>query len=100
MFMSITITGIVINGVVVPSSPLPEGEQVEIHLKPSRPEQTFGAGPRIAPGELRKMSRQDRQAILAAAAELAEQDYRDDKELTGFEAFAEEELDDDEADAP
>jgi hypothetical protein len=33
------------------------------------------------------MPREQRQAILAAAAELAEQDYRDDKELTGFEAF-------------
>jgi hypothetical protein len=30
--MSTTITGVVINGVVVPSSPLPEGTRVEIHL--------------------------------------------------------------------
>jgi hypothetical protein len=30
--MSTTITGVVTNGVVVPSSPLPEGAQVEIHL--------------------------------------------------------------------
>jgi hypothetical protein len=27
---------------------------------------------------------------------MAEQDFRDDKELTGFDAFGEEELDDDE----
>jgi hypothetical protein len=33
---------------------------------------------------------------LAAAAEIAEHDYRDDKELTGFDAFSEE-LDDDSA---
>ena len=49
----------------------------------------------ITPGELRKMSREQRQAILAAAAELAEQDYCDDKELTGFDAFSEEDWDDD-----
>jgi len=30
--MSITITGTVTNGVVVPSSPLPEGAHVEIHV--------------------------------------------------------------------
>ena len=49
--------------------------------------------------ELRQMPREQRQAILAAAAELAEEDYRTDKELTGFQAFSEEELDDDESDA-
>jgi hypothetical protein len=32
--MSTTITGVVTNGVVVPSSPLPEGMRVEIHLVP------------------------------------------------------------------
>jgi hypothetical protein len=36
--MSTTITGVVTNGVVVPSSPLPEGAQVEIHLIANRPE--------------------------------------------------------------
>jgi hypothetical protein len=30
--MSITITGVVTHGVVIPSSPLPEGARVEIHL--------------------------------------------------------------------
>jgi hypothetical protein len=30
--MSTTITGVVTNGVIVPSSPLPEGTRVEIHL--------------------------------------------------------------------
>jgi hypothetical protein len=30
--MSTTITGVVTNGVVVPSSPLPDGARVEIHL--------------------------------------------------------------------
>ena len=45
------------------------------------------------------MPREQRQAILAAAAKMAEQDYRDDKELTGFDAFSEEELDADESDS-
>jgi hypothetical protein len=36
--MSTTVTGVVMNGVVVPSSPLPEGAQVEIHLQLNRPE--------------------------------------------------------------
>jgi hypothetical protein len=49
--------------------------------------------------ELRRVPREQRQAILAAAAELAEEDYRSDKELTGFQAFSEEELDDGESDS-
>jgi hypothetical protein len=36
------------------------------------------------------MPREQRQAILAAAAERAEEDYRSDKELTGFDALADE----------
>ena len=97
--MSITITGVVSNGVVVPNSPLPEGARVEIRLQPARPEGEPVAATRFTPGELRRMPREQRQAILAAAAEMAEQDYRSDKELTGFEAFSEEEFDDDESDS-
>ena len=73
------IAGVVRNGVVIPSTPLPEGTQVHIHLTPA---------------ELRRMPREQRYAILAAAAEMAEEDYRSDKNLSGFEAFSEEELDD------
>jgi hypothetical protein len=51
----------------------------------------------VTPRELRMMPREQRQAVLAAAAELAEQDYRSDKDLTGFEAFSEKEIDDDES---
>ena len=51
------------------------------------------------PAELRRMPREQRQAVLAAAAEMAEDDYRTVRELTGFEAFSEEELSDDEPDA-
>ena len=54
---------------------------------------------RLTPTELRRMPREQRQVILAAAAEMAEQDYRSDKELTGFEAFSEEERNDDESDS-
>ncbi len=36
--MSTTITGIVTNGLIVPSSPLPEGAMVDIHLQPVGPE--------------------------------------------------------------
>lgn len=94
--MSTTITGIVTNGVVVPSSPLPEGARVEIHLQSTTSEVPAA---RLTPGELRGMPREQRQAILAVAAEMAEEDYHSDKDLTGFEAFSEEEFDDDEADA-
>ncbi len=97
--MSIPVRGIVNNGVVVPEAPLPEGARVEIHLQPVRPEVPAGAAAPVTPAELRRMPREQRQAILAAAAALAEPDYRDDKELTGFEAFAEEQWDDDESDS-
>ena len=97
--MSITTTGVVTNGVVVPNAPLPEGALVEIQVKPSRSEVSPAVAARFTPGELRKMPRHERQAVLAAAAELAEQDYREDKELTGFDAFSVEELDDDAADS-
>jgi hypothetical protein len=92
--------GIVTNGVVVPNSPLPEGASVEIRVQSAGPEGEPGATSRMRPAELRRMPREQRQRVLAAAAEMAEEDYRSDKELTGFEAFREEELDDDEADAP
>ena len=97
--MSSTIMGVVTNGVVVPNTPLPEGAQVEIHVKPDRPEGKAVPVARPTPGELRRMPRVQRQPILAAAAELAEEDYCTDQELTGFEAFSEEEeeQDDDES---
>ena len=126
--MSITIAGFVKNGVVVPNTPLPEGAFVEVRVisepieVPPELQEEFDAWHRASaeslelverlaregkhdttsrptPAELRKMPREQRQAILAAAAEMAEQDYRSDKELTGFEAFSEEELDDDESDS-
>jgi hypothetical protein len=42
--------------------------------------------------ELRKLSCQERDAILKAAAALAEQDYRKSPELTAFEAFGKDDL--------
>lgn len=95
--MSTAITGVVANGVIVPSSPLPEGARVEIQVVSDRTAALPAVLPRYTPSELRKMPRDQRQAVLAAAAALAEKDYRDDKELTGFDAFSEEEVDDDES---
>jgi hypothetical protein len=109
--MSVTVAGFVKNGVVVPNVPLPEGAEVEIRLNDGPLEQpaerkdelAVEGAPmppaRLTPAELRRLPREKRQAILAVAAELAEQDYRCDMELTGFEAFREEELDDDDADS-
>jgi hypothetical protein len=73
---------------------LPEGAQVEIRLNEAP---TDVPGVQLSASELRRMPREQRQAILTAAAELAEQDYLCDKELTGFDAFSEEEGDDDES---
>jgi hypothetical protein len=97
--MSTIITGIVTNGVVVTSTVLPEGAGVEVHLQSPGSAVPASGGHSITPSELRKLPRHERQTILAAAAALAEQDYREDKELTGFEAFSEEELDGDETDS-
>ncbi len=96
--MSTTTTGIVSNGVVIPNSPLPEGATVEILLRAAEAEGTPRATCRLTAAELRRMPRAERQAVLAGAAALAEEDYRNDKELTGFAAFTEEELDGDESD--
>lgn len=43
-----------------------------------------------SPVELRKLPRELQERILAASAELAEEEYRANKDLTDFEAFAEE----------
>ena len=42
--------------------------------------------------ELRKLPAEQRDAILEAAAALAEEIYRNDPQLTDFEAFGEEDL--------
>ena len=43
-----------------------------------------------SPVELRKLPQRTQERILAASAELAEAEYRTNKDLTDFEAFAEE----------
>ena len=81
----------------VPSNPVPEGARVEIRLNEKLayvPEDPIPAL-RMSPTALRRMPREQRQAVLAAAAELAEQDYAADKDLTAFDAFSEEDGDDD-----
>ena len=42
--------------------------------------------------ELRSLSAEERDAILAAAAELAVENYRKDPALTAFEAFGDDDL--------
>jgi hypothetical protein len=61
--MSTTITGVVTNGFVVPSSPLPEGTRVEIHPQPARPEvptelqEEFDGWERGGPGTVEMVER-------------------------------------------
>jgi formylmethanofuran dehydrogenase subunit A len=88
-------TGVVANGVVIPNAPLPEGAQVDIQVRTERREASPPLAVRLTANELRKMPRAERAAALAAAAVLAEADYLNDKDLTGFDAFREEEFDDD-----
>jgi hypothetical protein len=65
---------------------VPEGElRIIVSVEPTPPARGLTAT------ELRRRPRSERQAILAAAAALAEADYRDNSELTAFDAFAEEE---------
>jgi hypothetical protein len=42
--------------------------------------------------ELRRLPSQERDALLATAAALAENDYRTDRDLTAFDAFGKEDL--------
>ncbi len=42
--------------------------------------------------ELRKLPEEQRNAILESAAALAEEEYRNNPELTGFEAFGKDDL--------
>jgi hypothetical protein len=51
------------------------------------PNVTTSARKRWSATELRKLSSEERDAILEAAAARAEQEYRSDPELTAFEAF-------------
>lgn len=54
---------------------------------------TLPARPLTA-AEIRKLSPHERDALLANAAALAEAEYRANRSLTDFEAFAAEEVDD------
>ena len=55
--------------------------------------------PRPSPAELRKMPAAERDALLAEQAAEAEALYRTDPDLTGFDAFGEEEANGDGRDA-
>jgi hypothetical protein len=53
---------------------------------------TTGTGKRWEASELRKLSPEQRDAILEAAAAQAEEDYRNNPERTAFEASGKEDL--------
>ncbi len=53
---------------------------------------TTGTGKRWKASELRKLPPEQRDAVLEAAAIQAEEDYRNDRELTAFEAFGKDDL--------
>jgi hypothetical protein len=57
-----------------------------------KPEPTSTGGKRWTASELRRLPPEQRDAILAEAAALAEEVYRDDPELTAFEAFGKDDL--------
>ena len=50
------------------------------------------AGRRWTATELRKLSQEQRDAIMETAAALAEAEYRSNAELTAFEAFGKDDL--------
>ena len=54
--------------------------------------QTNASPKRWTAAELRKLPAEQRDAILEAAATLAEEEYRTNPELTAFEAFGKEDL--------
>ena len=58
-----------------------------------------GGGKVWTAAELRRLPPAERDAILAAAAAAAERDYRTDPELTAFDAFGEDDLHGESADA-
>ncbi len=80
--------GHVHNGVIVLDNghQLADGTCVEVIVReaPETEAKPIPA-PRLTPAELRRLPREQRQAILAAAAAMAEQDYHSDNEVIGFE---------------
>jgi acyl-CoA reductase-like NAD-dependent aldehyde dehydrogenase len=55
-------------------------------------EQAIQAKKRWTAAELRKLPPAERDTIMAAAAALAEAEYRNNPELTAFEAFGKDDL--------
>jgi hypothetical protein len=55
-------------------------------------EDTAPTGRRWTATELRKLPPAERDAIMEAAAALAEEEYRNNPELTAFEAFGKDDL--------
>jgi hypothetical protein len=57
-----------------------------------KPEPTPTGGKRWTAAELRRLPAEQRDAILAEAAVLAEEEYCNNPELTAFEAFGKDDL--------
>lgn len=56
------------------------------------PQLSQASAKRLSAAELRKLPAHERDTILAAQAVLAEPEYRNNPELTAFEAFGEDDL--------
>jgi hypothetical protein len=56
------------------------------------PKNPIAVGKRWTAGELRKLPPKQRNAIMEAAAALAEEEYRTNRELTAFEPFGKDDL--------
>ena len=97
---SIHVTAIVgPDGEITLSVPdLPPGQSVEVTIEvPETAEESPPTQPqrRLTAIELLQLPREERDRILAAAAEDAADEYRMNPELTEFEAFGEDDLYDD-----
>ncbi len=70
---------------------LRDGQQVNIAiLEEERARQGFGG--RLSARELLRLPIEERNEVMAEAAGRAEEDYRNDPDLTGFEAYSEHDL--------
>jgi hypothetical protein len=70
---------------------LPAG-RVAVVVQPLTPVSPAATGKRWTAGELRKLPAAERDAILAEQAALLEDEYRNNPELTAFDAFGDKDL--------
>ena len=78
---------------LVPPERWPDVQAFIDSLQPTSPALSSGSpAKRWTVAELRKLAPAERDAILAEQAATLEDDYRNDPELTAFEAFGDEDL--------